>query len=85
MTQKGTTVFSFNIRSAHKFVSDQRRLGNDVRWDNYDIVFWRPTHHGFTHVNGVFRKGRWGMETRIPVGNDGFWRVPRKYVKKSVK
>jgi hypothetical protein len=67
--------------AAHKFVRDQRRKGSDVRWDGWTMVFWQPTHHGFTNVKGAYRKGRWGMESRIEVAGDGFWRVPGRNVK----
>lgn len=74
---------TLDFKSAHKFVNDQRRMGSDIRWDGYDIVIWKPTHYGFTNKRGAFRNGRWGMETRVVVGNDGSWKVPFKSVKSS--
>lgn len=74
-------MLNLDFSSAHKFVREQRRSGNDVRWDGWDIVFWKPTHHGFTNKNGAFRNNRWGMETRVVVGIDGLWKVPGKNVK----
>lgn len=72
---------TLDFKAAHKFVRDQRRAGSDVRWDNYDIVFWKPTHHGFTNKKGAFRNGRWGMEARVTVDSDGTWKVPGRNVK----
>lgn len=70
-----------NHSEAHKFVREQRRAGNDVRWDGWEMVFWVPNQHGFTNPKGAFRRGRWGMQHRIAVGTDGTWRVPNRYVR----
>lgn len=78
-------MLTLDFSAAHKFVRDQRRVGNDVRWEGYDMIFWKPTHHGFSSVNGAYRRGRWGVETRIVVNNDGTWKVPGKLVRRSGK
>lgn len=70
-----------NFSQAHKFVREQRRLGNDVRWENYDMVFWKPTHYGYTNKKGAYRNGRWGMESRVVVSDNGTWTVNSKNVK----
>lgn len=70
-----------DIDAAHNLVTALSSKGMDVRWDNYDIVFWKPTHHGFTHKHGAFRNNRWGMESRIRVTRDGTWKVPEKNVR----
>jgi hypothetical protein len=69
---------SLDYKSAHKYVREQRGRGTDVRWDGWDMVFWIPTRHGFTNKRGAFRNGRWGMESRVTVSNDGIWTVPAK-------
>jgi len=76
---------NLDYKSAHRFVKDQRRAGNAVRWEGWDMVFWKPTRHGFTNVNGAFDrdKGRWGVESRVAVNSDGIWKVPNKNVKSS--
>lgn len=74
-------TLSLDLSAAHKFVREQRRLGTDVRWENYDMVFWKPTHHGFTNKKGAYRNGRWGMESRVIVSEQGTWEVPSKNVK----
>lgn len=72
---------NLDYKSAHRFVREQRSLGNSVRWDGWDMVFWKPTRHGFTSVNGSFYKDRWGVESRISVDSNGVWKVPNKNVK----
>lgn len=76
-------MFTLNYSSAHRFVREQRRLGLDIRWDGWDMVLWEPTVHGFDSVRGAFRKGRWGVETRIVVSNDGTWSFPTKKIRKA--
>lgn len=76
---------TLDYSAAHKFVREQRRIGNDVRWEGFTMVFWKPTHYGFTNVKGAFRNGRWGMETRVAVGDDGTWKVAGKNIKGQTK
>lgn len=66
--------------TAHKFVREQRRLGNKIRWEGWDMVIFKPTHWAYKDVNGAFRDGRWGVEKRIPVNADGNWEVSKKDV-----
>lgn len=83
---------NLEYKAAHRFVREQRSLGNNVRWDGWDMVFWQPTRHGFTtapkNTNSVSTVGaynrkleRWGVESRIVVDSNGVWRVPNKNVK----
>lgn len=77
-----TVVFDYD--SAHRLVESPPSR-TDVRWENYDLVFFRPDppekDYGRTNVRGAYRKGRWGLETRVPVDSDGTWKVPGKIVK----
>jgi hypothetical protein len=66
--------------AAHKFMREQRHLGNKVRWEGWDMVFFKPTHYGYKDVNGAFRDGRWGVEKRVSVNADGNWEVSKKDV-----
>jgi hypothetical protein len=67
--------------AAHDFVNTQAKRGNDVRWEGWDMVFFKPTPYGFSNPKGAFRKGRWGMELRISADSTGSWVVPAKNVK----
>lgn len=75
------SVLTLNHKEAHKFVREQRRAGNNVRWSNYDMVFWRPTPRGFKSTTGAFYRGRWGIQTIIKVNDRGLWLVPLEYAK----
>ncbi len=64
------------------FVSKQLRLGNKVRWDGWDMVFFLPARRASFVKDGVYnKKYGWGFEHRVPVDSTGTWRVPKRYVK----
>jgi hypothetical protein len=73
------TVLEYD--AAHEFVTKQSKAGNDVRWEGWDMVFFKPTPYGFSNPKGAFRKGRWGMENRVTPDSTGRWVVPVKNVK----
>jgi hypothetical protein len=68
-----------NYESAHKFVEKNKSQG--FFWDGYAIVKWSPGHNGFTQVNGMFRKGKWGYANKFAMTDKGTWFIPSKYVK----
>lgn len=75
----------FDYSDGHRFVREQRRLGNKVRWEGWDMVFFKPTHYGYKDLNGAFREGRWGVEQRVALNAEGQWEVPNKNVFNSRK
>lgn len=76
-----SVVLDFN--SVDEFVSEQKTRGNDVRWDGWDLVFFRKNRdeRGFTSRYGAYRHGNWGFETRVAVNAHGKWKVPERSVK----
>lgn len=84
-------MFTVNHKSANKFVRTQNEMGNDVRWDGWSMVFFYPTPYGFdrasktdktgVNVRGAFRGGRWGIETSVPVNDEGKWEIPPRSVR----
>lgn len=71
------------LPEAEKFVTRQKRLGNDVRWENYDIVFYRPAPQGVYSKDGAFRNGQWGFENRVPVSERGTWEIDYRNVRRA--
>ncbi len=62
----------------------QKRLPRsnlELFWDNYDLIFWKPDNIGFTDTKGMFRKGKWGIATRLKMTQHGTWILNKKYVK----
>lgn len=74
------SVVSMNYEQAHKFVARPPRR-TDVRWEGWDMILWKPTPFGYKVPKGAFRKGRWGVQTRIRVSENGTWEVPSNYVR----
>lgn len=64
-----------SLEYAETFVKKQQRLGVDARWDNYDIVFFRPAPWAASSKNGAYRAGQWGFENRYEVNGNGEWHV----------
>lgn len=63
-------------------VSQQQSLGNDVRWDGWDIVFFRPDERGIHSPSGARRNNTWGFENRFKVNSMGEWVIdPRNLVR----
>lgn len=71
------------LEEAEAFVKQQQDLGNNVYWDNYDIVFHRVSLQGIYSVYGAFRNGQWGYENRFPVTAAGTWEIDPKNVRRS--
>lgn len=68
-------MIELTYNTADEFVSRNSRRG--YRWDGWDIVRWVRNDNGFTMPNGSFRDGSWGLEFRVPVSDDGIWRLKR--------
>lgn len=78
-------TFTINtLPEAEAFVAAQQSLGNDVRWDNYDILFFRPAPQGVYSTEGAFRNGEWGFENRSNLTEDGTWQIDGRNVRHSV-
>jgi hypothetical protein len=73
------------VNEAERFVTRQKNLGNDVRWENYDIVFFRADPRGITSTDGAFRSGTWGFENRSPLMPEGTWRIDWRNDKRNPK
>lgn len=75
-------MINLDIKSAHRIVREQRAAGNDVRWDGWTIVFFRPSDKGRHDKNGAFRNGVWGFDNRVEVNSEGIWQVDPRNVKR---
>lgn len=72
-----------SVDRAERFVNKQQTLDNDVRWDNYDIVFFRPAPQGAFRKQGAFRNGQWGFENRFAVSEKGEWNIDWRNVRRA--
>lgn len=84
LTNNSPSMLTLNsLESAEHFVDKQSRLGSDIRWDNYDIVIFKPSPTSIYTTEGAFRNGMWGYENRSPVMPDGTWRIDFRNVKRA--
>jgi len=70
------------LRKADQFVRTQQSLGNDVRWDGWDMVFFRAADKAVYSREGAFRNGVWGFDNRVKVDDSGVWEVDFRNVKR---
>lgn len=75
-------MLEFDIKSVHKMVNQQRSMGVDVRWENYDVIFFRPADHAMYSADGEFRNGVWGFSNRFGVNSDGKWKIDSRNLKR---
>lgn len=75
-------MINLDIKGAHKMVSEQRKAGNDVRWDGWDIVFFRKAEAGIHSRDGAFRSGHWGFDNRVVVNSEGIWQIDTRNIKR---
>lgn len=71
-----------SVKQAEKSVKRWQDEGIDVRWDNYDIVFFRKSDKGITSRDGAFRNGVWGFENRFAVSESGEWNIDGRNVRR---
>lgn len=74
-------MLNLGISEAHKMVSEQRKRGNDVRWENYTIIFHRPSDAGRNSKDGEFRNGKWGFANRVEVNSEGIWAIDERNIR----
>lgn len=73
------------IKKAEQFVGKQQALGNDVRWDGWDMVFFREAPQAVYSKQGVFRNGVYGFDNRVIVNEQGIWEVDYRNVRRATR
>lgn len=73
-----------NPTEADVFVTEQQRLGNDVRWETFakTLVFFRPDARGINSPSGAFRNGVWGFDNRVEIDDNGVLEVDLRNVRR---
>lgn len=70
---------SLDYSAAHKFVERNR----SARWEGWDILIFSPTQYGFSHPEGAFVNGKWGMQVRVKPDSKGLWHIKQKSPRKA--
>lgn len=73
------------LPEAERFVTRQQKLGNTVRWDGWDLVFFREAPQAVysTDPSAVIRNGSYGFDNRVPVSESGTWEVDHRNVRRA--
>ncbi len=73
-----------SLEKAEAFVVEQQELGVDVRWDGWDLVFFKADRRGLWDTqSGAVRNGQYGFDNRFPVTHKGTWEVDGRNVRHS--
>jgi len=75
-------MLNLDIKAAHRLVREQRAAGNDVEWDGWDIVFYRPAEHAMHSTDGAWRKGRYAFANRVGVNSEGIWVIDPRNIRR---
>lgn len=75
-------MINLDIKAAHRVVREQQQAGNDVEWDGWTMVFYRPAPQAVYSKDGVFRKGQWSFANRVEVNSEGMWKVDPRNIKR---
>jgi hypothetical protein len=76
-------MLTLGIRKIEAFVKSQQELGNNVRWNNYTLEFFRPAEQAIYNAkDGVFRDGQWGYLNKVEVNSKGLWEIDFRNVKR---
>lgn len=78
-------MLTLGVKKADKFVREQKELGNDVRWDGWTMVFFRPSPAAVYSKDGAFREGVWGFDNRVEVNDKGLWEIDYRNVRKHTR
>jgi hypothetical protein len=62
-------MLNLDYDAIHRFVDGHP----DARWDGWDMLLFKETPAGATHMKGAFVGGRWGIQDRISPDSNGKW------------
>ncbi len=75
-------MFKVNYKNVDRLVKEQQAKGTDVRWDGWDLVFFRPEKHSYSSKHGVYRNGSWGYDNRIAVNESGIYEIDTRNLRR---
>ncbi len=74
-------MLHLTLKGVEVFMKKSKTKSQESFWENYDLLIWKQSANGFTNTKGMFRKDQWGVTERIPVNENGIWKLPTKYVR----
>lgn len=76
-------MISLNYDTSEKFVSDSQNDGVNVRWDGWNIVFFKEDRKALRSVKGRRLGRKWGFETVVRPDSMGRWNIPHRVVREA--
>lgn len=74
-------MLEYDLKEAHAMVREQKYLGNDVQWEGWDLVFYRPAQNAVYSNDGVWRRNRYAFANRVVVDSDGKYRIDQRNIR----
>lgn len=68
-------MIALNVNRVDGFVAKLQRKGVNVRWDGWDMVFFKADRRALRSPKGRRNGEQWGFETRIYPNAKGVWLV----------
>lgn len=78
MAKESNNTVELDYGKAHDFVTKNTSIG--FFWNGWDIFKWTENENGYMQKNGMFRNNKWGHAIKIPMTDNGTWKVLKKYV-----
>lgn len=75
-------MLTLGIRKIESFVTKQRELGNNVRWNGWTLEFFRPAEQAIYSKDGAFVDGQWGYLNKVDVNSKGLWVIDFRNIKR---
>lgn len=66
-------TLTIDLDTAERLVTQS----NQLYWDGWTLVHIKPNPGGWLKSNGVLFRGKWHVQNRYPVGNDGKYTIPK--------
>lgn len=70
-----------NYDQVDSFVDKLEQRGSSIYWENYTLCIFVPDDRGRYHTKGRLLNGYWGIEHRFEVDDEGYWTIPKVFIK----
>lgn len=75
-------MYTLDFDRSDAFVSSQQDSGNDVYWDGWTLVFFKPHENAIYTNTGEFRNGQWGYANRFDMNSEGKYLIDARNLKR---
>ena len=74
-------MIALTIDKVDNFVAKMQRKGIKVRWDGWDMVFFKADRRALRNPSGRRDGNEWGFETVVSPNKQGKWLVNHRLVR----